>query len=33
MAGVASSRWIGPNPDVVGMKPVGFWTKIDTSTV
>src|SRR3954471_12658475 len=33
MAGVASSGWIGPYPDVVGMKPVGFWTKIDTSTV
>jgi hypothetical protein len=33
MAGVASSRWIGPYPDVVGMNPVGFWTKIDTSTV
>jgi hypothetical protein len=33
MAGVVSGRWIGPDPDVVGVKPAGFWTKIDTSTV
>jgi hypothetical protein len=33
MAGVASGRWMGPDPDVVGVKPAGFLTKIDTLTV
>lgn len=33
MAGLESGRRIGPDPDVVGVKPAGFSTKIDPSVL